>query len=345
MKGIYKMPGSKYLWFRWTEGGKRHAVSLKTDDEAVAIVKARAILAEGLGSTNYRDPLITISEYLKASQERAKKPMRPGTAERQGAVLRKFVVDSGVDHTGQITPKMISEWLAGFKRDGRSADTVHTYARALHTFVAYLVRMKHVRGELLNDFDIPERASVGRKNWLKNKEVERVISEAKDDTLRFVLFAGFHAGLRRNEISNAKVGWFDLDSGLLHIQNDPASGFVLKDRENRSVPLTDGFKAFLTDFLDGKNPNEFSLRPTKEPGTWRYRYDFNRAFRTHMRRCGVVCSIHDMRRSFASNLVSAGESIYIVAKWLGDGVQVVERSYGHLAPSAGNINRLTAKVA
>jgi hypothetical protein len=43
--------------------------------------------------------------------------------------------------------------------------------------------------------------------------------------------------------------------------------------------------------------------------------------------------------------VSEGESIYIVAKWLGDGVQVVERSYGHLAPSAGNINRLTAKVA
>jgi hypothetical protein len=64
-----------------------------------------------------------------------------------------------------------------------------------------------------------------------------------------------------------------------------------------------------------------------------------------MGRCGVRCSIHNMRRSFASNLVSAGESIiYIVAKRLGDGVEVVEQSYGHLAPSAGNINRLTAKV-
>ena len=33
------------------------------------------------------------------------------------------------------------------------------------------------------------------------------------------------------------------------------------------------------------------------------------------------------------------------AKWLGDGIPVVEKSYGHLSPSAGNINRLTAKVA
>jgi integrase len=76
-----------------------------------------------------------------------------------------------------------------------------------------------------------------------------------------------------------------------------------------------------------------------------YRYDFSRIWATHMKRCGVRCTIHDARRSFASNLVSEGESIYIVAGWLGDGVQVVERSYGHLAPYAGNINRLTAKVA
>jgi integrase len=46
-----------------------------------------------------------------------------------------------------------------------------------------------------------------------------------------------------------------------------------------------------------------------------------------------VC--HDMRRSFASNLVSAGVSIYTVAKWLGDRVDVVEKSYGYLAPNTG----------
>jgi integrase len=160
-----------------------------------------------------------------------------------------------------------------------------------------------------------------------------------------VLFCGYHCGLRRNEISNAKVGWFDLEAGLVHVQNDPGSGFVLKDRENRTIPLTEQFKDLLCGFLADRDPQSYAIRPEKQKGISKYRYDFNKTFQTHMRRCGLRCTIHDTRRSFASNLVSAGESIYIVAKWLGDGVEVVERSYGHLAPSAGNINRLAAKVA
>jgi hypothetical protein len=53
-----------------------------------------------------------------------------------------------------------------------------------------------------------------------------------------------------NEIANAKVGWFDLDGGLIHVQNDPKSGFVLKDRENRSIPLSKPFQEFLAPLLE-----------------------------------------------------------------------------------------------
>ncbi|MGA8657660.1 MAG: tyrosine-type recombinase/integrase [Chthoniobacterales bacterium] len=286
-----------------------------------------------------------VEDYLTAAQERGKKPLRPETAKVRRYILESYAKTASIEFPSQITHRSISEWIAGLKL---APDTVHSYARHLHTFVGYLVRMKHVRSELLDDFQVPEKGAHGRKNWLKKKEAERVIAESKDPELTFVLYCGFHAGLRRNEIVNAKVGWFELetgDTGLVHIQNDPGSGFVLKDRENRSVPLTKDFKQFLHGFLANRKLDEYAIRPAKLQGPWRYRYEFSRAFKSYMKRCGVTCSIHDMRRSFASNLVSAGESIYIVARWLGDGVQVVERSYGHLAPSAGNIDRLTAKVA
>jgi integrase len=121
---------------------------------------------------------------------------------------------------------------------------------------------------------------------------------------------------------------------------------VLKDRDNRTVPLTEEFSSFLRVFLKGRSPREYAIRPSKkEAGVWKYRYDFQKRVLSHFAKCGVECSIHDMRRSFASNLVSAGESVYIVAKWLGDGVQVVERSYGHLAPSPDDINRIVSKPA
>jgi integrase len=346
IKGLYHMPGSKYLWYRWMRDGKRYAVSLKTDDLSEAIKKIKEIQAGAYFARWERaTPSPTraakvVDDYLSFAQNRARKPMRPVTAKKKKAVLLKFFRDMGMQTVGEISQGVIDRWLAKFQ----NADTKHTYARDLKTFVGYLVRLKLVRSDLLDQIDVPERGAVGRKNWLKNNEIERVISEADNEDLRFMLFCGFHAGLRRNEIVNAKVNWFDLEAGLVHVQNDPKSGFVLKDRENRSIPISKPFNKFLHEFLAKRSPGEYALRPAKSQGVWVYRYDFSRAWKTHMKRCGVTCTIHDARRSFASNLVSAGESIFIVAKWLGDGVQVVERSYGHLAPSAGNINRLTEKV-
>ena len=60
---------------------------------------------------------------------------------------------------------------------------------------------------------------------------------AKDPDLKFILYCGFHVRLRKSEILGARVFWFDLGAGLLHVQNEPETGFVLKDRENRPVPL------------------------------------------------------------------------------------------------------------
>ena len=202
------------------------------------------------------------------------------------------------------------------------------------------MKNRHLAPDLLDDVEIPERGSLGRKNWLKHDEVQKVIDAAKSKNpgLTFVLYCGFHAGLRRNEIANLKVGWFD--GKFIHVQNDPESGFILKDRENRSIPLSKPFKEFLDEYLRGRDPGEYAIRPTKTQGKNDYRYDFGRAWKSHMERCGVTCTVHDARRSFASNLLSAGENVYTVAKWLGDGVQVVERSYGHLSPFAGDIDKL-----
>jgi integrase len=144
--------------------------------------------------------------------------------------------------------------------------------------------------------------------------------------------------LRKSEIIAARVNWFDLRAGLLHVQNDPASRFILKDRENRAIPLTKKFQRFLGEYLAGREPNSYVLKPEQAKGKTEYRYDFKRLLYTHFKHCGVTCSIHDMRRSFASNRVSHGVSIYKVARWLGDGVLVVEKSYGHLAPADKDID-------
>jgi len=165
--------------------------------------------------------------------------------------------------------------------------------------------------------------------------LKKLIDSAPSDDQRFILYCGFHGGLRRSEISWAKVDWFDLENNLIHVTNDPETGALLKD-ENRVVPITKPFSEFLMKYLGNRSPAEYVLAPKKEKGLAKYRYDFLKQFKSHVQ----SCTIHDMRRSFASNLASAGVSIYKIAQWLGDRVDVVERSYGHLAPADQDVNKL-----
>jgi integrase len=165
--------------------------------------------------------------------------------------------------------------------------------------------------------------------------VDTLIAECRDDALRFVLFCGFHAGMRKEEVIEARPEWFDLASGHVHI--GPTPTWIPKDRERRSVPLSPSFRLFLAGY---GLPSPYMLAPKVKRGRARYRYDFRRPFQAHLKACGVRCTFHDARRTFASLLVSAGVSIYKVAKYLGDGVGVVEKHYGHLQADNGELDRV-----
>jgi integrase len=347
-KGLYRMPESKYWWFRYTKEGQRHAVSLRTDDLDEATTRAQAILADGLMAAKAYTPTKSIPEkreitglierYLQEAQDRDKKPLRVRTANVRRYILNRFVSDCGIHQVSGITLPKIQDWLTQLKAEGKAKDTIWGNGQRVRSFVQYLVAKKFLPASILVDFSVPEQSSVGRKNWIRKDEVTRVLDAASGaPILKFALFCGFDAGLRRNEISEARIEWFDLEHNLLHVMEH--ENFVPKDRENRAIPLTPRFSDFLKGFLQGRNQNEYVLAPEKtKKGKSEYRYDTNNRVRSHFLRCKIKSSFHDMRRSFASNRVSAGQSIYIVARWLGDGIVVTERSYGHLEPQGDQIS-------
>jgi Phage integrase family len=135
-----------------------------------------------------------------------------------------------------------------------------------------------------------------------------------------------------------RVSWFDLEQRLLHVTNDEM--FTSKDRDNRVIPMTDGFHSFAKTFLAGREPGEYVLAPEKTAkGKAKYRFDCAKRVRSHFTNCNVEATLHDARRSFASNRVTDGVSIYKIAAWLGDGLEVTAKSYGRLAPNDPDVNR------
>ncbi len=217
------------------------------------------------------------------------------------------------------------------------AITANGYITVLSSFWTWLMESRRaVRSNPWAGVQLKKVDTEARLRFVNFDVFQDLIKNAPTDELRFVLYCGFHAGMRRDEIVNAAPSWFDLPGGVIRIAS--TEQFRQKDRAAlRTIPLTQDFKTFLQTFpMKGK----YMLRPDQEPGKWRYRWDFIRPYTDYMIEQKMRwCTPHVMRHSFASHLVLSGESVFKVAQWLGDGVRVVEKHYAHLRTDDRSIDK------
>jgi hypothetical protein len=138
------MAGSRFWWYRWTGlDGKRYAISTKTDDEAQAIVKARAVHVDFTAATP-RNPLIPlIDRYLLEAQARNRKPMRGETAKNNRTVLVKFVNDTGAEYVSDVTTKTLQRWVDLLKKT-HAQETLCSYTAVVLAFGRWLHQTKRV---------------------------------------------------------------------------------------------------------------------------------------------------------------------------------------------------------
>ena len=306
-------------------------VALDTNNEARAIELARELLARPVSDLLEIGPCqFEIDAYLEARK-------RAGLSENwitsQRYVLQSFVQALDVTTPQHISHVAIQKWLS------------KSLTKQAHTAVAYFAiisrwfRWLHSSGKLpINPaigIKAPKLSMRVRRNFLLPDQARLLLKNCQDEGLKFAIYCGLHAGLRKEEVIEARPSWFDLDANLLHLQ--ATESFQPKDRDNRTIPLTDEFKLWLIKKYPLRSP--FMLAPEVEQGKYRYRFDFRRAFGTLAKKCGFTeLTFHDLRRTFASVHVSAGVSIYKVARWMGDRVDVVEAHYGHLVPNDAEIN-------
>src|SRR5206468_3924219 len=70
----------------------------------------------------------------------------------------------------------------------------------------------------VKDVKVARTVGRARKDFCTYDLRDRLIREAPTEELRFILFCGFHAGLRFQEIVEARPFWFDLESCYLHLR-------------------------------------------------------------------------------------------------------------------------------
>ena len=172
---------------------------------------------------------------------------------------------------------------------------------------------------------LPENNS--RCRWLSEDEQDRLLSNCQGITKVIVTIA-LRTGMRWGEIVNLKwhqsanSNYIDFESGIIFIHESQAKG-----KRSRHVPLSNAVRLALK--VVPKNARQdyiFLNLETKKPlGSVR------KSFATALKLSKIEdFKFHDLRHTFASQLVRSGVDLYVVQKLLGHTTPKMTQRYAHL---------------
>lgn len=340
--GIFQRGNSFYL--RYSANGEQVRVALNTTDPQEAIKRAeelrgRAVVGKKSGRTvggktnldrqveKYCAEKLKTGDFTAGSSKAAAQAIRHFV--RTMAAQKKPVTVSAPE---QITTRMLADYYATTKSK-QSEATAQTYTTRVGTFARW-AGMRVTTPKF--DSEAPAREIV-----IPGSRVPALLEAAADLDLKFILMAGFRAGMRRGEISMARPAWFDLEGGetdgggLIHIPAvDRVTGFSPKSGRARTIPMVPEFVTFVRENIPDWNTRAFCIRPEKRVGKWIYRYDFRKLFQKFADEHCPELTPHVMRHSYASHLANYGVGIAQLAAWTGDRIATLERHYLHLSADA-----------
>lgn len=331
--GIYKR--GDVFWMSHRQEGKRRWISLQTTDLAEALTRAQEIRDRPI--TPFKGTICELIPRFIEFKKRNNIYSRE-SQESKFYILRQLGKRFPDVPASNITEKQMQLWYDELARQIKPS-TAESYLMAARSFFKWCIDIERIRGT--NPARTVRVIRVDRKARLRFCTPEQrdiLIANTKDADLKFIMHCGFYAGLRKNEIIEARADWFDLKNGLVHVRK--TNTFRPKDRDERSIPLAKAFANFLRAYLP---ENGFCLKPEVPHGRAHYRYDFRFPFKQYMKSQKMLwVTPHIMRHTFASILASRGVSIFKISEWLGDDVRVTQRHYAKLLPGDRDIEKLIA---
>jgi integrase len=171
-----------------------------------------------------------------------------------------------------------------------------------------------------------KKVEAARVRYLSDDESRRLVN-ACSEPLRSMVIAGFMTGARYSELAALQVVDFDRDANAIHIRTS-------KSGKPRHVYLTDEGRVYFERAIAGKASDEpIFTKPTGR--SWRRSEQRKPLLRAcEAARIKPAIGFHILRHTYASRLVMRGVALPVIAAQLGHAdSQMVEKHYGHLAPS------------
>lgn len=330
---LKKHRSGKSVWyFHRMVRGRRVWISLETDELSEALRK-KAYLEGNEELTDSGRISDEVERYMAAVGPRLSEVTLP----KIRSALKRLVTDLKDLPMTRVTPADANDYAKGLSKVVGS-ETVRTYLTHAKALFGWCRESGFLRTNPFDLVEIPTQKRRPRQRWVRPWDSDRLIEKCTRPDLKFVLLAGFHAGMRRNEIVHARPEWFDFHHHVIHISLMPRElaerrgldYFEPKDRTERSIPLSGPFEEFARDYVDPAW--DYCIGQGRRKRRNAYRYDFRRPFDEFMAAQGFSwVTIHGMRHSFIGTLYSSGKvSTGLISEWTGDREVTLDGSYKHV---------------
>jgi integrase len=230
----------------------------------------------------------------------------------------------GRKHLDQLTTQDVVDAQQSMLKAGYATGTANRFV----VQVRYMYNVAKKRGIPGAEFNpaagVKQYAVHGRERFLTHEEIERLriaVDKSACKPLKNIVALLLMLGCRKSELLHAKWEHVDLERRTWRI---PLS----KSGKARHVPLSSAAVAFMNELPRWKGcpylvPNPHTLLPLTS---------INASWHTACRRAGLKdVRIHDLRHTFASNLVNAGHSLFVVSRALGHSTTRMSERYAHLS--------------
>jgi integrase len=163
------------------------------------------------------------------------------------------------------------------------------------------------------------KGEVKRVRFLMPDEIRDLLSNCADH-LKPIVTVALHTGMRKGELLGLKWEQVNFDQGIITLTDT-------KNNERRDLPMNETVKAMLQAterkgdyvFCNGEGETFANVR---------------RSFETAVRKSKIEdFRFHDLRHTFASNLVMEGVDIMTVKELMGHKDLTMTLRYSHLAPN------------
>jgi integrase len=327
---IFRKPSGQWA-IRWRDasGCRRQRTGFVTKGEA------REVLDEELRRVRLgplHRPRATLEELKTAYL--AQYEAAPSTVSWLTYNLEVAIKRFGDQPLAQITAQQVGAWRASLPEARR-----HPAHRGLRQVLQAAVRWKWIE----------ENAAAAVKNPQPcNPEIDPFESWAEIDAIRAELSTTYGAlvvflvgtGVRPEEAFGADWRDVDLRACVLTVRRAYAKGrlkqYPKTVRSRRRVPL----RARVVAALDSLPKRRGILFPNANGRRVDINTFRNRSWTPSLTAAGVEHRrIYDLRHTYATWSLAAGVDIYTLARRMGTSLQMIDRTYGHLAPGADDYER------